>query len=284
MALTICLILVGAVGNSIGATIFMNASIGPNNKLTIAALIFSIGVLGSQPCLLATWLVLSPQNLSRRIVYPTGVLFFLTAAYLATIAYVTALAFGDVVNVEPMLIIFALSIGMYLLAAIPISLFRWKSRRALSQTEANVATDESIQFGIRHIFVVMTAVAILIPLCQWLFRDVVWPRGAPWFEILFFIVSHCLLVWGAFLLSCGCVFATRRIVCWVSLVLYVAIAPVVVTALMSLYFSAFRSFDVGNYINTIVFVSGFSLAVTVVLSLYFSIGFRLLPVGNAGKK
>lgn len=278
IVLTICLIFLALVGNSLGAAIFTNASFSPSDRIWVPVLSFLIGALASQPCLLATWLGLSPQNLGRRILCTAGVLIFLTVAYIATM-----ILFGKLPNntqTEVMLVIPGISIGLYLFAAFPISLFRWKSRHALSRTGTGVETGQSVQFGIRHIFALMTAVAILVPVCQWLFRGS-FTAGVPWFEIAVFICLYGLTVWGAFLLTFAAVFATKRAAYWGSLVLYVAIAPVVAATLMAVYFASFRPLDIENCINGILFATGFSLTMVAVLSAYYSTGYRLRPVGSA---
>ena len=274
IVLTICLIFLALVGNSLGAAIFTNASFSPSDRIWVPVLSFLIGALASQPCLLATWLALSPQSLGRRILSTMSILVFLTIAYIAT------LTCFDGIQIEVMLVISGISIGLYLFAAFPISLFRWKSRHALSRTGTNVETDQSVQFGIRHIFALMTAVAILVPVCQWLFRGS-FTAGVPWFEIAVFICLYGLTVWGAFLLTFAAVFATKRAAYWGSLVLYVAIAPVFATILMAVFFVSFRPLNIDHCINGVLFATGLCLTMIAVLSAYYFTGYRLRPVGSA---
>jgi len=274
--LTVCLILVALFVNSIGTLVFSNLNIGPSSYFWISLLCFSIGGLVAQPCLLAVWATLSPQTMQRRTLCSFGVLLFLTGIYLLVLLAADQFA-GEPIGA---LVFFGIAIGLYFLAMIPVFAFRLKSRHALSSQKSDIDTDQSIQFGIRHIFALTTAVALLVPIAQYVFKNVGPSRDMPWLEISVFIVLHSLLVWGAFLFTVACVFATSRVRYYICLAFYLVVAPVIVVALLSLYFLTFRPMDTQSCVNGVAFAIGFSTVMIAVLQMYYSIGYRLRSVNG----
>jgi hypothetical protein len=166
---------------------------------------------------------------------------------------------------------------MCFLAAMPVCLFRLKSKHVLAVGEAKNEVDQSIQFGIRHIFFLMTGTAILIPIAKMVFEKSGSEPGGGWLVILVFIAFYLLLTWGAFLFAIACVFAARRAPHLIALLVYVVVMPALVIFTLSYFFLTF-SFDVGVCVFGTCFVACFAITIIAVLSMYRSIGYRLRPV------
>lgn len=273
IVLTIFLVIAAIFGNSFGTFLFVDS--GLNSDLSNAILSFLIGALVAQPCLLALWATLSSQKLTHRVMFSCGVLALVTTLYLVVLTL-----FDNRIEVIVPLILTGISFGTYFLAMIPNMVFRWKSRHAFSSQAIATETNDAVQFGIRHILILMTAVAVLVPIAQRVFQSVRLQGSEPWLEISVFIALYAALIWGAFLLTIACVFANRPIFYFVSTTFYLAFAPVGVAVLMSVYFVSFQPLDTENCIYGICFATGFSLTMIAVLRMYFSIGYRLRPIAG----
>jgi hypothetical protein len=273
--LTIGIVLV-AMFADVSATYLFSQPSNPFSLVFEMTLCSALGALVAQPCLLSVWATLLAQRSVTRVAFSFFTLCAVTTVYLAALASTDKTG----MPIEVILIVFGVSFGLYLLASIPIGLFRWKSGHALSRLAAVEESDQSIQFGIRHIFILMTVVAVLLPVAKTLFGKVTSEPDAPWLAILSFLALYSLLVLGAFLSSIACVFSPRRVPYYIALVVYTSIMPIPVAYAMAYFSTIFNAMEISYVINGICFVTCFSLTMIAVLSMYRLIGYRLRPVGS----
>ena len=141
--------------NFAGSFLFDNFD---TSQLKTATLCFVIGTLISEVCLLAIWLSLGAQRIEDRVFQAIGTLGIVIACYLFGLV---VFADGDIPE-EAFLWMAGSAIGLFLLLAVPLWLYRFSSRTAINLQHLSDSESGGEQFSIRFLLGITTFAAVLI--------------------------------------------------------------------------------------------------------------------------
>lgn len=234
-------------------------------------LCFFGGVLLAQACLLAIWCGLGNQSLWIRAFASIGILLG------GTLAYMMGLNMDSTYPppAEVWIVIFVIAACLFLSLLFPVSFIRWKQKRILTSIATDVEALPS-QFGIKHLILATTAVAIFIAVLQQYSSNMEFTGDAPWHEIIPFCLIFLTLATFNSLLCFIVVFSNRlRIGALVILGITLAGGPVAASYFLSLLFKTPFPNNAEHFINGFSFAVGTTITMLLVLSHFRFLGFRL---------
>ena len=268
----VALVIFAAFGNFVGTLLFWHFDWMAAPLFFKTAFFFALGLLIAQPCLLSIWCVLARQAVIVRVPISLGILFVLICDYILTFRFLDS---GSIPG-EVLIVFLGIPFSIVSAICVPLWLLRWKNGFSLgigSQSENEI---ESSQFGIRHLFILTTATAIMIPIAQRTFGGAsIDSSNAPWFELVSFIALYMMLAWLISMISIAIVFKRETRFRMVALmVIAVFLCPVFVSALLAFSFSSFRwQFD--NAVYSVAFALALATGICSVLGIFYRLGYRL---------
>lgn len=264
VSLTGVFVVLAAIGNSAMACVLWN-----NGKPLFTS--FFCGVLLAQPCLLFVWCSSVNQRLISRVSSSLGILAILFCLYVVTLR-----ALADM-PLEVPFVFLGILIALGMMIQLPLGAMRRYTRAAISIGRSRPTTNFDSQFGIKHLMIATTIVAIGLVLAQATFANMGFEGGtAPWPDILTFLGTLAILTAAVCLLSVVFVFEDRiRIVAGIMLLLTVFVGPAVVSWVLA---NASRSFQKPNdevYFNTLAYAFALAGTINIILLCYYSLGYRM---------
>lgn len=260
----VALVLVSAIGNFGGTLLFWEL---PTTDTTAFLLCCSLGLMLAQPCALAVWCAMGSQARIVRIPLTMGILFCLLCQYAATLH-----ALDTNLPLEVTLIIIVGAFVLTALIQVPLWIFRFKTGFKLSLPGAARDSEEKNQFGIKHLLMTTTIAAVIIAVCQSVLKSGELEGGAPWGQILGYLVTFELFISIITLLSFASVFSRAGgagIGCLLGLV--VGTGPFAVSMIVDSITGAGGRL----LLNTFGFTIVLTTALTVVLQIFQALGYRL---------
>ncbi|MEM9944272.1 MAG: hypothetical protein AAF939_22140 [Planctomycetota bacterium] len=213
--LTLGLIAGATVGNVVGTLIACQVSY--DSQTYLYPILY--GLLGAQPCLIAIWLALGNQPLICRICSCFGTVFLLTVAYGGALNYGT----GRGMPLEIPFILGGTALIVILCVQVPFFIAR-KLKSTGGMSEASSESEDGTRYGIRHLMILITSIALAIPISQFAFRETKIDGNAPWFSIIIFFSLFVIFACLATLLSVAIVFQPQkrnRILIGLSLLIFI---------------------------------------------------------------
>lgn len=267
----IALVLVSAIGNVVGTFYFWEISYRPFDQFIWC---IGLGLMVAQPCALAVWCALGTQKLVVRVPLTMGILFCLVCEYVGTLYALD--------NSMPLEITFILIVGTFVLAAfiqVPLWIFRLKTRHEISLMGEERKSAEDSQFGIKHLLITTTIAAVVAAVFQYTFKTGKFDGGAPWAEIIGFLVAFELFISVITLLCVAFVYSrASRTGIGVLLALVVMVGPFGVRSFVNAVTTGFM--DPNMLLNVFGFAISLTTALTVVLFAFHSMGYRMQRVSS----
>lgn len=267
IALVVPLVCVAALGNW-----FITFALqGSRDEI---AYCFFLGMLLAQTCLLSIWCASVKQRLILRVSLSLGILFSLSCCFVMAIRKLLDIPGGPDFPLEIPLVCFGIVVGLGLMIQIPLLLLRRYTNRAISIGQPHPMATSENQFGIKHVLIATTIVALILGLGQVVFANLQFKGEARWGEIVMFLMSLAVLTSIICWLSIGFVFLNQtRIATGITLVLAVFLGSGMVCGIL-VYAGGFPD-PVNVYFNTAAYAIGLAVTINVVLVSFYAIGYRM---------
>ena len=269
----VALVTFAALGNFVGSLLFWQIDWTGTPFFVETAMSFALGLLIAQPCLLSIWCVLARQPVVVRVPVSLGILFLLTCFYVLTFRLLdTATMSGEL-----LIVFLAIPFSIFSAICVPLWFLHWKNGLALGLGGQSEDKIESRQFGIRHLFILTTATAIMIPIAQRTFGGAYIGTGnGPWFELVSFIALYMMLAWLISLISIALVFKREtRFQMGAAMAIAVFLCPLFVAVFLAFSFPIIFSWKLDNAVYSVAFALALAIGICSVLGIFYRLGYRL---------
>lgn len=231
----------------------------------------ALGLLVAQPFLLCVWCALGSQETIYRILCSMGMLVVLALTFTKQLEQ-------DGAGLKVTLVISGIVLGIAACLQIPLWIFRAVSKQTILLPLQEESELRVSQFGIKHLLISTTIVAVLIALRPEAVLDQN-NAGVPWFSLtmflLFFISACCVLVF----LALGLVFNQKRrqvfLICFLLFLFAFPLLGLVITEQSNLFGPIGTVWKQESVANAYTFFWSFATAICVGLGVFYLIGFRL---------
>lgn len=276
IAITI-LFSISVVGIFVLAGFFWKMPYGMGPRQVLLCLV--LGVFISLPCLFSVWCTLGSQYWMKRIPIAMGMQFVLFGVYVGRIGSIQANLPWEVVALFA-----AILISLTIAIQIPIWIFRFSTGACLCRAETGSKSVGETQFGIRHLLIATTLIAVIVAAQQFIIPDLkLTPSGAlpPIRRIVSFCKIFISLIWLLTLLSIAVVFSKKRkLSAVIILVIANAIVPMLVAGPVLKVIQKQPGKGISTHWDTLLNIYAFTFSLTfslvVIFVLFYCLGYRLL--------
>jgi hypothetical protein len=253
----------------------MPYGMGPRQVL----LCLVLGVFISLPCLFSVWCALGSQHWMKRIPMAMGMQFVLFGVYIGRIGSMQANMAWEIVALFAA-VLFSLTIAIQ----IPFWIFRFSTSACFRRAGTSSMSVGETQFGIRHLLIAMTLIAMIVAARQFIIPDLkLTPSGGlpPIRMIVSFCAIFIALIWLLTLLSIAVVFSNgRKLSAVIILVIANAIVPMLVAGPVLKVIQNKPGPLVSTHLDTLWNIYAFTLSLTlslvVIFVFFYCLGYRLL--------
>lgn len=275
LVILIGLVVIVAAGNIALTSYYFNGPAFQSFSFFVA-----LGLLVVQPCLASIWCALGNERGLVRIPAAMGILVIWLATYLKTLH-----ALDNNLPLEIVVVIGCLVIATCIILQIPLWMFRVTTKQVIrlpADLELNLGTN---QFGIKHLLIAMTLVAIIVAVLRAAFPESELGTTGffPWWQLslflLYFVITTCLLTF----LTLAVVFSQRRR--WVY-------ASLLAVLLLACPWGGMQAMTTGNlfgginwgifeWMNMYIFIFSIAAGLMGVLLVFYLVGYRLEKKSDA---
>ena len=277
LIMLVVLVMVAIIGNIFGTIFFFEGT-----RIFWPIFFVALGLLVAQPCLLSIWCALGNERGIWRIPAAMGIVLLLLAIYLKTMEML-----DDSIPWEVIIAISAITLAISLILQIPLWIFRQTTKQVIQLPTDADALLASNQFGIKHLLITTTLVAIVLAFVTNAFPESSFQGGTPagiWMQLIlflvFFICISCLLT---FLALAAIFFETKRGIYLVLLSLFLLFCPLAsiqfIRSFAGMLFGPI-GFGVTEVVNTYLFVWSLAAGILGIMWIFYFIGYRLKKKGS----